>query len=434
MTDQDRSTDAAAQVEDNPQVFVLARELAEVHLLLDNISSDPDTTISALATREPLDGIDKEWIDRVCEISWPPTPAADKARQAALLIRAKDYLNRLAKPASGASIAFTHLVTQDERDPDPRDDRQPGVDVEEVHSRRSLSELAFPDFAPRARRFRRALRLMNISLIGILLITCLISWYVAFGNSTLGEYAAAQKRVAAAQARVDSLEMGVRPGTASITGSTSETPQATTATVPAATAGTDGGAAAADAGVGYCDRWTPEKRPNGKLIKRYANAEQRQACIELDEAEKQRKTVEARLKAWLLLRDEETGAAAIAAHVASIIGTAALPVLYGILGAGAAVLRSISHRIKASTLSPRDFNLSMQQLALGAVIGACIGLFIVQPGAEQALIGPVALSISAISFIAGFGVEAVFQALEALISRIFNVAPAATSRADPRER
>ncbi|HEX8448804.1 MAG TPA: hypothetical protein VF652_04370, partial [Allosphingosinicella sp.] len=34
-------------------------------------------------------------------------------------------------------------------------------------------------------------------------------------------------------------------------------------------------------------------------------------------------------------------------------------------------------------------------------------------------------SSSAISFVAGFGVEAVFQALEALISRIFNIAPAA---------
>ena len=49
--------------------------------------------------------------------------------------------------------------------------------------------------------------------------------------------------------------------------------------------------------------------------------------------------------------------------------------------------------------------------ALGAVTGACIGLFIVAPGKDAPLIGPVTLSGSAISFIAGFGVEAVFQAL-----------------------
>lgn len=437
---------AAEQMEDDPKVFVLTRELAEVHLLLDNLSSDPDTTITALSMREPPKGLEEKWIDRVCEISWPPPAGApDKAQQAALLIRAKDYLNRLAKPASGASIAFTLLVTQREGDPDPRADRQPGFDMAETHSRASLAELAFPDFVPRAARFQRALRMMNGILLAVLFFTCLTSWYVAFGNSTLGEYATAQKRLAEAQVRVAALEIGAP--TAVVAGATPLAQTAAPPTLatnaggavqPAPVASAAGRAPDPDSGLGYCNRWTPEKRPNALTVKRYASAEQRQACVELGAAQKQLEVVEKRLHEWLWLWgwlvDRTGGAAAIAAHVATIIGTAALPVLYGILGAGAAVLRSISHRIKASTLSPRDFSLSLQQLALGAVIGACIGLFIVQPGEEQALIGPVALSISAISFIAGFGVEAVFQALEALISRIFNIAPAASSRAEPRGR
>jgi hypothetical protein len=427
--------DAAEQMEDDPKVFVLTRELAEVHLLLDNLSSDPDTTIAALAARAPAEGLEDGWIDRVCEISWPPPAGApDKAKQAALLIRAKDYLNRLAKPASGASIAFTLLVTQREDDPKPRDNRQPGFDMAETHSRASLAELAFPDFAPRAQRFRKALRMMNAILLGVLVLTCFTSWYVAFGNSTLGEYAVAQKRVDDAQARVANLEVGVRP--AALTGTepaaqTTQTANAApvgTGTVQSAdTAANQGQAPDPDAGLGYCNRWKAEGGSGNTAARRYGSAEQRQACLELEDAKHQRTVVEKRLSEWLWLWgwlvDRSSGAAAIAAHFATIIGTAALPVLYGILGAGAAVLRSISHRIKSSTLSPRDFSLSLQQLALGAVIGACIGLFIVQPGAEQALIGPVALSISAISFIAGFGVEAVFQALEALISRIFNIAP-----------
>lgn len=68
--------------------------------------------------------------------------------------------------------------------------------------------------------------------------------------------------------------------------------------------------------------------------------------------------------------------------------------------------------------------MSLQQLALGAVVGACIGLFIAAPGADatgEGLLGPVTLSASAISFVAGFGVDAVFQGLEALIGRIFNL-------------
>jgi hypothetical protein len=112
-----------------------------------------------------------------------------------------------------------------------------------------------------------------------------------------------------------------------------------------------------------------------------------------------------------------------AASVVNILGTAVLPVLYGILGAGAAVLRSISRKIKSSQLAPRDLHLSLQQLALGAVMGACISLFIAQPSnASQTtpgLIGAVALSGSALSFVAGFGVESVFAALEAFIARIF---------------
>jgi hypothetical protein len=89
----------------------------------------------------------------------------------------------------------------------------------------------------------------------------------------------------------------------------------------------------------------------------------------------------------------------------------------------------LSRRIRQSLLSPRDLHLTAQQLALGTIIGACISLFIAVPGqgapGGAALLGPVALSSSAIAFVAGFGVDSVFQALDALIRRIFNVSPAA---------
>jgi hypothetical protein len=123
--------------------------------------------------------------------------------------------------------------------------------------------------------------------------------------------------------------------------------------------------------------------------------------------------------------DRAVNAPSRAAALANIMGSAVLPFFYGLLGAGAAIIRSLSRKIRASLLSPRDLHLSVQQLALGAVIGACIGLFVVAPDGDatgEGLLGPVALSGSAISFVAGFGVEAVFQALEALITRIFNLA------------
>ena len=428
---EDERTDE--QIEDDPQIFVLSRELSEVHLLLDNISADPDATISALATREPPEGLPDDWIDQVCQISWPPADSnRRKAEQAALLIRVKDYLNRLAKPASGATIAYTVMVTQKE-DVEPENlPRRPGVDMDETLSRSSLAEIAFPDLKPRAAAFRKVMLWMNALLVVWLVITCLLSWNVAFGNSTLGEYALARTRLTAAQQVVDDLEAG-RRRTAAATGNGGTADTGTAGTVQTAVRGTNEVSAPE---VAYCERWRlirPVRGVGGAILKRYESADQRQACRELEEAAKQVDETEKRLGRWLWLwswlpgiHADEADPASTATRLASVLGTAVLPVFYGVLGAAAAVLRSLSHKIKTSTLSPRDLNLSLQQLALGAVIGACIGLFIV--GGETALIGPVALSGSAISFIAGFGVEAVFQALEALISRIFNIAPAAGPR------
>jgi hypothetical protein len=63
------------------------------------------------------------------------------------------------------------------------------------------------------------------------------------------------------------------------------------------------------------------------------------------------------------------------------------------------------------------------------VIGASIGLFIT-PASSQVVganpfIAATTLTASALSFIAGFGVEGVFVALESLIKRLFNLPGAA---------
>jgi hypothetical protein len=156
----------------------------------------------------------------------------------------------------------------------------------------------------------------------------------------------------------------------------------------------------------------------------YPSSALREACAGRDEQISNYQSTGAGLTAWVGGLSPE-----FAAWWANLLGTAVLPVLYGFLGAIASVVRTWSRKIKSSLLSPRDLQLSLQQLALGALIGACISLFIAAPtadGADSALLGPVALSSAAISFVAGFGVDSVFQALEALISRIFNIAPAGT--------
>jgi hypothetical protein len=96
------------------QDFFFARELAEVYLLLDHLSGRSDKTLTSLID----DGKEKAGnglIRKVCEIGWQPRgTASEQAGQAVTLLLAKDRLNTAAKPANGASIAFTLLVAGDD--------------------------------------------------------------------------------------------------------------------------------------------------------------------------------------------------------------------------------------------------------------------------------------------------------------------------------
>lgn len=424
-TDTTNASDSAAKAgahmaqlleqQEDPMAYILRRARSEVHLLLDNLSANPDTTISALtAAGRPVE-LDAHWLEEVCRITWPPdTPGATPrtlADQAALLIRAKDYLNSLAKPASGASIAFTLMVTQERIAAEEETDGAP--------SRSSLACDAYPDLVPKARGFRSWMFIMAIVLVAILAGTCLLSWYVAMGNAALADLTSTRAGIVAAQDSVSSAQTAFASSPAAGQDAGDDAPPPTTVTKPAANAADAAGAADAPAPVSYSSDYCKDDRTD------YPTVDLMKGCQALKDQQAAYKEVEDSLDAWT------PGGESAARWILNVLGGAVLPVLYGFLGAAASIVRSLSRKIKGSQLSPRDFQLSFQQLALGAVIGACIGLFISQPGSdkptEMALLGPVPLSSSAISFVAGFGVEAVFQALEALISRIFNIAPAATA-------
>ncbi len=99
---------------DRIQAFIFARELAEVYLLLDYLSGRSDKgLVAAFGDGDEQAGTEK--IQQICQIAWPPTGTpVEQAKQAATLMMAKDRLNTAAKPANGASIAFTLLVAGEE--------------------------------------------------------------------------------------------------------------------------------------------------------------------------------------------------------------------------------------------------------------------------------------------------------------------------------
>jgi hypothetical protein len=439
--------------------FIFVRELSEVYLLMDHVSGRWDKCIT-----------DTDLVKSVCEIGWPPVGTqVEQAAQAATLLSAKDKLNRAAKPASGATIAFTLLVAgedgvdhsrrvsassslwrrllgqigmsrrlDDSRGPSLDDDSSPppppplnDAVSSAPPSRLSLARLAFPGLVRPARWFKWEIR----TIIGLLLLwlaaTCLLSWDVAAGHAIYVRVDALRAEEAQYGAKIKAIEADAAkrdpPGTHT-----------------------------ADIGL-FLDqncrasRLVTPAQKSGDNVESFRTVDELRLCNEMSRSRAEFAVARQNLADWLadwkywlsgvssiMCRRQCLPVAISSPSVTEaqtneqwggilleVLATAVLPLCYGLLGAGAAVVRALWGKMKESLLSPRDLTLALGQLALGAVVGACIGLF-VSPSANSSqsttgLLGSVVLSASALSFVAGFGVEGVFVALESLIKRVFNI-------------
>lgn len=408
--------------ESTPAIF--SQQLWEVQLLIDFLSGNPTRRLPDEASAEAA-GLPRDWVEQVCQITWPPSESAgSQADQEALLVRVKDYLNALATPANGFSVAFTLLVTQEDdsiaaKSGRRRKSEEIGHGMKQsalTESRGSLASKAYPDLVSKSRTFRRGMWWIAIGLAIWLGFTCLLSWDIAIGNSNLAQLTAAQAEWASAQAKVVDAQSAqlATSGKAETAGLQRQTPLSTPS-------------------VTYCDepKILPPVVANNIKLPVYSSANQFDLCGRLEKAEEKLRAAQSNVRGWLWFapdaRAEDDQAALYATALANMLGSGVLPICYGFLGAGAAVLRLLSKRMRNSLLTPRDLSLALQQLALGAVVGACIGLFVAGPTSQgtpqTGLLGPVSLSASALSFIAGFGVDAVFSALEMLIARIFDLSP-----------
>jgi hypothetical protein len=353
-----------------------------------------------------------------------------------------------------------------------------GVWGDQSPSRLSLARQAYPGLVNRARQFNRRIKFIIFLLLFWLIFTCLLSWNIAAGHAILARIDAIEttktsilKRIAAAEVMPESP--GARPTLdASVSFNAEVAPESAGARpTPDASASSNAEVTSVTQGakptvglpastkpvliVRYCDRphLLPLRNPStGVSLHQFENATQRQICDELNDNLIANYNSHEDLADWLApwrwlhlpshlicggdkctkdptvplldasrLGDQHQWAAVMV----EVLTTAVLPLCYGFLGAGAAVVRSIWGKMRDSLLSPRDLTLSLGQLALGAVIGACIGLFITPSGlasqGASGLTSSVTLTPSALSFIAGFGVEGVFLALESFIKRVFNI-------------
>jgi hypothetical protein len=241
----------------------------------------------------------------------------------------------------------------------------------------SLARLAYPGLARRAAHFRRDIKIIISLLFLWLIFTCLLSWNIAAGQAIL--------------ARLDAVE------TARITFLKSIADKSL------------------DPAVVRCSSEAPKAPENLTASQRRLYDDFIDSCRDY---EPNRNALADWLAfPWRLVHPVNQIHEQWATILVQVLATSVLPLCYGLLGAGVAVVRNIWSKMRDSLLSPRDFTLSLGQMAQGAVVGACIGLFITPSG----VVSPVTLTPSALSFIAGFGVEGVFVMLESLIKRVFNI-------------
>ena len=453
------------------QDFILLRELAEVYLLLDNLSGSANRNLDDRDREAPTfpgkDGQVKDWIETVCEIAWPPEGSPqDQAADIAQLIRVRDYLNRAVAPANGSTIAFTLLVAGEAavRSKKGEADTAPGAGDgkpteaagtppitrgwrgKEPLSRVELANLAFPNLSKKADQVRGWIRWPPYLLIFWLIVTCCLSWNVAEGTALLARLTTAKTD----QTQVESQIYDAFSGPSGASGSGTGAPLSGLALTasgldsfcdsrPGALAIPTTGASAAAAAF------------NPITWLRLCGA--RQAKVAAFNAAAHNLQNWAGDWTWLTFLASQSACGAPdgaacgeamseqgASSLLGVLSGSVLPIFYGLLGAGAAVVRSLAAKVRDGQLAPRDGQISLIQLVLGAVIGACIGLFVTPAGAAggaaagagsdlasaQGLLGPVHLGASALCFIAGFFVEGVFAALESLMRRLFNIAdPAA---------
>jgi uncharacterized protein YqiB (DUF1249 family) len=455
--------------------FIFVRELYEVFLLLDHISGRWDKVLRTTGGEES-----PSIIETICKIGL--TPATDpqlRLQQAVDLMCAKDTLNAIARPATGLTVAFTILVVGEEnrrkrlnkvrrvcrdlfRGDTPAGERGTvrrgsGGVLWDKPTRVTLARYAYPGLIGVAIKFNVRMGLLVGFLLTALMLTCLLSWHVAAGNVILEHLEGLQTRSLELRKEISAAELKYASDLRL----------------------RDAAAAAGRPTPSVAVRFCSVKDLRGEPF--YRTTEEYQLCERDAALRDERRAVRQNLRQWLapwkaiyrvpadvtawagawlrhvVPRAPEPAAASSAAKqpvapmaedgptltatqaqsvrrrghedmariVVLVVGTAVLPLAYGMLGAGAAVVRRLWERMRESMLSPRDSTLALLQLALGGTIGACIALFInpsgPAPAEEHGLLGNWALSGSALSFIAGFGVEGVFRALEAFVHRVFGV-------------
>jgi hypothetical protein len=387
------------------RVAFLNREAAEVYLLLDFLSGRADRslrptqeelartlldrqvrpTAEGAAEDEQRAEIEDDLSDptrlvlRTMRIKYP-LEQADRTFQAdaTFLVRARDVLNTRAWPATGATIAFTTLVFA-----------YSPTGKQEIETTAEFAERAYPQFKRPAQALARSIASTLLALVAVLLLSLTVSAYTAWGKFMVDTLDAVRR------------DDGATRQALSVAGAV---PASGDPTALCAAKGTDR--------LSACTRVDDLKDRYAVTLHQISTWEQPLRLVSATiEQERDEPLVQKQTEQW-------------ASAALAVLGNYIMPILYGLLGSIAFVLRRYYDRLAGQLLSPRDQRANTIRVALGVLIGGCIGLVYSGSAAAQTtgiLGAAITLSTASIAFLAGYGVEGVFKMLDALINQVFRV-------------
>jgi hypothetical protein len=393
------------------------RDINEVHLLMDYVSGRPDKSLGSLRDvpdpKTPSQCLHPDIVvEEVCKIRFPPEGSpTDRAQQAALLLNTKDRLNALADPARGMTIAYTSMFSGVALQVGTHHSKlvrkfleligHPAGSPEAACTRTRLQHShafaveAYPNLKGHAERFRYWFSLLPWIVLTWAVLTALVYWDVA--------------ATAGALEKVTNLEQHetqlAQPGRAFV-------PSIVSCKSPGLE------------NVGTCLRFNDIeaelvtsrrdlagvterhllKHPIGWVMLWFGGEQTQLGDTQLGETKP---------------REQLT------AVVIGVFTNYLVPVMFGLLGALAGVVRMIWAKVRENTLRPEDARRAIASVPLGLVAGLAVGL-IVSPSTTPVqglttVTGAVTLSATAIAFLAGYGVEAFFMMIDELLKRVFSI-------------
>lgn len=437
--------------------LIFKHELNEVYLMMDFLSGRADKSISSIGEKIPDQAnpgkklTADQVISRIAGICYPPpnsTSGVDS--DATFLLIVKDHLNTMIYPAKGLTIAYTIMFTEGR--------------AWSQTSRVKIATDAFPSLIDNARYFRRWKSILSWLGLFVTVISALLLWQVTYGAQLVARFDETKKlEVAATERLYAEMDRG-RDDQASWYDLNDVCRLAPAKSPPTVgNSAQDGGQSnskiqqlcndyayrraqfcVAIADIGRFTQTstfiffgvllpTYGAQAPAQCLDEPGTAAVRRAAVTppADKAAGQGAAGEASDLHRRIGRQED------AQSVASVLATMSnyiLPILFGLVGTVAALVRGIQDKIKESILSPRDFALLLIRLPLGVMAGVCVGLFL-SPATlatqTNGTIGAFTISASGIAFLAGYGAEGFFGALDRLIQRVFSfekVQPPATPR------